>query len=250
MIKKTEVIFKSGRILNSEMLNELQNFSLRNIEIKYYEYSSGIIEGLNFQNDSKYLYLTPGILKYNNEYYFLTEKMAVMDFAEDGKQVYIYLSPKEIVEENNIIIKELEVIISENKLYNDVIYLGEFQHYQNSYIKTEYESLEDIGKAGEYINIINRKYAGRKGATLAPEILYLYSRKICDEVFSTNLDSYIFTRGLNKEIVEIDILKKYLKDSDDFIELYSSLINKKFLKQNNVEKIEIEEKEEEFGVEL
>lgn len=249
MIKKTEVIFESGRILNSQMLNELQNFSLRNIGVKYYEYSSGIIEGLDFQSDSKYLYLTPGILKYNNEYYFLAEKMIVMSFEEEGKQVYIYLSPKEIVEEKNIIIKELKVIISENKLYNDAIYLGEFQHYQNNQIKTDYQSLEDIGKAGEYINIINRKYAGRKGVTLAPEILYLYSRKICDEVFSNNLDNYIFTRGLNKEIVEIDVLKKYLKDSDNFMELYSALINKKFLKQNSVEKIEVKEEEEVFEIE-
>lgn len=246
MIKKAEIVFESGRILNSKMLNALQNFSLRNIEIKYYEYSSGIIEGLNFESDSKYLYLTPGFLKYNNEYYFLTEKMVVMNFAELGKQVYIYLSPKEIVEENNIIVKELEIIISESKLYNDVIYLGEFQHYQNSYIKTKYKSLEDVGKAGDYINIINRKYAGREGATLAPEILYLYAKKISDEVFSNNLDSYIFNKGLNRECVEISILKDYLKETDDFAELYIELLNKEFKKIDKEVKSSKEEPKKKF----
>ena len=37
MIENKKIIFESGRILNSKMLNELQNFSLRNIEIKSQE---------------------------------------------------------------------------------------------------------------------------------------------------------------------------------------------------------------------
>lgn len=251
MLKKTDIIFESGRILNSKMLDELKSFSLREIEIEYYEYCSGIIKGLNFKSDDSYLYLTPGILKYKGEYYFLTKEMIVMKFSEFGKQLYIYLAPVEIKEENNITVKELKVVISERKMYEDVIYLGEFQHYQNNSIKTEYEVLEDVGKAGEFLNIVNRKYAGKKGPTLSPEILYLYAKKILNEIFSNNLDNYIFTRGLNKEIVEIDILKSYLKASNDFEELYSLLLNKKFIKQNRVEESKVTTDEElGFGVEI
>ena len=98
MLKKTDIIFESGRILNSKMLDELKSFSLREIEIEYYEYCSGIIKGLNFKSDDSYLYLTPGILKYKGEYYFLTKEMVVMKFSEFGKQLYIYLAPVEIIQ--------------------------------------------------------------------------------------------------------------------------------------------------------
>ncbi|WP_293960076.1 hypothetical protein [uncultured Fusobacterium sp.] len=244
MIRKTKIIFESGRILNSKMLNELQNFSLRNIEIKYYDYSNGIIEGLNFESDNQYLYLTPGFLKYNNEYYFLNEKMIVMSFDEKGGQKYIYLSLKEPEERENIYIKELELVISNEELDESVIYLGKFQHYQNSSIKTDYKTLEDIGQAGNYINIVNRKYAGKIAATLSPEILYFYAKRVMNEVFSSNLDNYIFNKGLNREIVEMDILKEYLKNTDDFKELYLEFLNKKFLKQekNKEEKKNKQEK--------
>lgn len=243
MIENKKIIFESGRILNSKMLNELQNFSLRNIEIKYNKYSSGIIMGFDFQSDRESLYLMPGILKYDEEYYFLNSKLKVMDFSEEGGKKYIYLLPKDKEEEDNIIAKELKIKVSSEEIEKNAIYLGEFQHYQNRNIKTNYRTLENLGEPGVFINIINRKYAGINGETLSPEIISLFANKIIDEIFSNNLDYYIFTKGLNREIVEIDILKKYLGDTDDFVELYKLLKNKEFEKKSETKIVEENEDE-------
>lgn len=248
MIENKKIIFESGRILNSKMLNELQNFSLRNIEIKYNKYSSGIIMGFDFQSDRESLYLMPGILKYNEEYYFLNSKLKVMDFSEEGGKKYIYLLLEDKEEEDNIISKELKIKVSSEKIEKNSIYLGEFQHYQNRNIKTNYKTLENLGEHGVFINIVNRKYAGINGETLSPEIISLFANKIIDEIFSNNLDYYIFTKGLNRETVEIDILKKYLGDTDDFGELYGLLKSKKFEKREE-KKVKKEEKKRSFSVE-
>lgn len=240
MIRQSNIIFESGKILNSQMLQELQNSSLRNLEIQYSGYSDGIIQGLDFESDDRFLYLTAGIIKYQNEYYFLNEKIEIMDFSMEGKKVFIYLQPSEEKVENNIKIKELSVVITREKAEGNGFYLGEFLHHQNKPIRTTYQGLEEVNGIGNTMNIVDRKYAGKKGATIDPQILYCYAKSIMDKILATPLDYYIVTQGLNRKTVEIDLLQQYTNNKDcNFNNLYCAFV------QKSKEKIKYEEKNDE-----
>lgn len=255
MLKSSKIKFESGSILTANMLENLQTFSLRDIEINYYNYSSGIIKGLDFENDENYLYLTPGFLKYDGEYYFLEKKERIMNFSENfeekNKNIYIYLMEDESEKIDSITIKKLRVQLSNKE--EKGIFLGYFSHHKGEKISTKYKELRNIkDNPGNYINIINRKYAGREGATLSPEIIYLYAKELLEKQLLNHMDNYIFSKGLNREIVEIDILKKYLNlDGDDFQEIYNKLVeyseNRFKIEEKKV--IEKQEKKSGFSVE-
>lgn len=246
MIKNSKIIFQSGKILNSTMLEELQKFSLRNFEIKYDLYSDGIIYGLDFEIEKDILYLLPGILKYKKKYFFLEKKMEITDLKKEksGKK-YLYLIPKEEFEENNITTTLLIPKCTSELKIEDSIYLGEFLYREGIKVRFKYDELDKM-EEDIRINIIKREYAGKTGKTLSPIIIKLYAEKIANKNFENNLDGYIYFKGLNCETVEIDILKKYLEVKDleiDFKDLYKKLLDKKLEDNIQNKSSDLEKKE-------
>ena len=228
-LKNIHISFKRNTILTSEMLDELQNLALQKLHIDYYNFSDGIIKGLDFETDDKHLYLLPGIVKYNGKLYSLESKTEIFSFSEEGGQRFIYLKPsnKQIVDnsiEKNIL--EIAILEEENKNY---IFLGSFLHHQYLQIHSTYENYSDLRSNGGYfINILNRQYSGVKGLTISPQVLYSFSLEKLMHKPTTYLESFIINSGLNKTIVEFDILKKYLGDDltfDNYYDLLKEKIN-------------------------
>lgn len=248
MLKKQEILFKSGKILNAKMLKTLEEFSLQYIEIFYNNYSDGIITGLDFISSYGKLYITPGILKEKGEYFFLNEMVEIFDFDEIGGKRYIYLTVDDEIENDNIKIKNISInILTEDYCYNG-IYLGEFKHHQGNQIKTDYRSYEDLDSEGDYINTIKRKYAGEEQPTINPIILYLFGMKKLSHIPQNYLESFIINNGLNKKIVNFNILQEYLGNYitiEDCYEQLKNKINQQLTKKQIIIEEEVEDKSEE-----
>lgn len=230
MIKNSIVNFKRGNILNQHMLEELQEFANRDIQVFYYGYSDGIIQGLDFILKDNLLFLTPGIVKFHGKYYYLEKEMEVLNTENfKYKKLYIYLVNEGIKEENNITVDSLKIKISEEAIEKDAIFLG-FCSRQDLSVKITYKSLEDLNlPKSDIINIVERKYAGKSGPTISPTILNLFAQKMKNKKLTSPLEHFIFFKGLNKEIIEIDLLKEYLNyNGDSFMEIFKLLLKKKF----------------------
>lgn len=256
MITNEYILFEKGRILNSEMLEKLQTFSLRNLKIFYQDYSDGIITGFDFIADDSKLYLKPGILKYKDEYFFLSETLEVIDFSQEGGKRYVYLKLIESFENENIVKKEMKLVVCNQLDEGNDIYLGEFKHHQNKKIETNFSSFEDLSSEGNVVNILKRKYAGQNQPTISPIILYLFGMKKIEHGCQSYLENFVINNGLNKEIVSFDILKKYLGEELSFDNYYDLLKDKikeatKFVASSKKieKKIEIEKKQSKFSLE-
>ena len=231
MIKNSIVNFNRGNVLNQYMLEELQEFANRDLKIFYYGYSDGILQGLDFiLKDKTLLCLTPGIVKFQGKYYHLDREMEVLDTNNvKNKNFYIYLVKAETREENNITIDSLEIKISDEQIESNAVFLGYCTRKDLS-VKINYKSLKDLVLPQiDILNIVERRYAGKSGPTISPIILNLFAQKMKNSKLKSALENYIFFKGINKEIVEIDLLKEYLNyNGDSFTEIFKLLLNKKF----------------------
>ena len=192
------------------------------------------------------LYLTPGILKFNGIYFFCGEntKIATINEFESftsnetNKDVFIYLKKLKEDSTNNITSIALNPVILHEKSENpEYIYMGYFQFCRGLSLSVTYKDLRKLENKRSTLNILQREYAGKNGKTISPLILNLFAKENMDKKFNSNLDYYIFNKGMDNETVEIDILNQYLKldkDNSDFIAIYKALCNKHF---ENVEVI-------------
>ena len=86
MLVKKEVSFLHGNILTKEMLDEIYAYPRNFVELKYNDYSDGIITGLDFVEKDGTMYLTKGFVKFKGEYYFLLENINLTNYFLDMKK--------------------------------------------------------------------------------------------------------------------------------------------------------------------
>lgn len=70
-------IFRRGNILDKEVLDNMKETPYEYYSLSYNEYSNGVICGIETYAEDEILYITSGIIKYNNFYYKIKEKLKI-----------------------------------------------------------------------------------------------------------------------------------------------------------------------------
>ncbi|WP_432205508.1 hypothetical protein ACQ9ZF_11020 (plasmid) [Cetobacterium somerae] len=250
-IENRKIIFERGKILNVDMLKELQESAKDYLRISYYSYSDGIIEGFNFKYDkSDNLKLTPGILKYNEEFYILRNEITIKtkeDFKKERREgsLFITLMPEVSKIENSIEIKGFKVEISE-ELIKESIFLGSFVDRVNYPPKVDYEKIESLNDK-TYINILDRVYGTMDGEAMTPWIGKLLLERFMKKTTLSPGETYFFNRGIENKPIPKKFISEYLGNTDIEKFLCGEILSKildKIGNRNYVEKVVEIRKEE------
>ncbi|MGL5963244.1 MAG: hypothetical protein ACRCZR_00855 [Cetobacterium sp.] len=215
-IENRKIVFEKGKILNVDMLKELQESTKEYFKIKYYSYCDGIIEGFNFRyNNSENLTLTPGVLKYDGELYISRNEIVIKskeEFKLERKERNLFFSllPQILKTESNIEIKELLIEITEEPLENGV-FIGSFVDRVNNPPKTEYEKLQHLNDK-VYINTLNRVYANADGEAVTPWIGKLLLEEFIKKTTLSPIEMYLFNRGIENKPILNFFISQYLGD--------------------------------------
>lgn len=263
MLVKKEVSFLHGNILTKEMLNEMYAYPRNFIELKYSDYSDGIIAGLDFIENSGITYLTKGIVKFKGEYYFLLDDINLTSyFLEMHKQqnwstklYYLYLKSSTPIKVDSIIVQNLDLYVSEECKQDDLFLLCRFYGGKDNMElpqlngNEEKEPFKKLTDDNLYVNMIDTLYAMPGKATYHPFLFKAVAEYLEQKPNKSILDNVILMQIQNMKVLSIAAMKTYInavgcddEKATNRKELFDSFI--KCLKKEEEQKTFLEKNKE------
>ena len=265
MLVKKEVSFLHGNILTKEMLNETYVYPRDFVELKYCDYSDGIIAGLDFVENDGTTYLTKGIVKFKGEYYFLLEDINLTSyFLEMHKQqnwstklYYLYLKSSTPIKVDSIIVQNLDLYVSEECKQDDLFLLCRFYGGKDNMElpqlngNEEKEPFKKLTDDNLYVNMIDTLYAMPGKATYHPFLFKAVAEYLEQKPNKSILDNVILMQIQNMKVLSIDAMETYIYatgynneknlDRESFFDLFVKCLKKKedvnkISSENNKEK--------------
>lgn len=261
MLVKKDVSFLHGNILTKEMLNETYAYPRNFVELKYSDYSDGIVAGLDFIEHNGIMYLTKGFVKFKGEYYFLLENINLtnyfLDMKKNSKQqsttYYLYLKRSEPIKAGSIIVRNLDLYVSEESKQDEFFSLCRFFGNESNMNlpqlngSGEQKPFYDLIDNNLYVNLIDTLYAMPGKATYHPFLFKAVAEYLEQKPNKSILDNVILMQIQNMKVLSIDAMKTYIYavgcndekagDRKEFFNLFVKCLKKKeepkiFLEKN------------------
>lgn len=227
MEKNKVPVFKKGKILNKEMLDELREIGQYYTNVLYSLYSNGVIYGITPIIKENKVVIHSGILKHRGEIFKVCRKRELDIPLEDGE--YIGFLEKIKLEENDNF-KEL-VFKIDVCLKSDFDSEKQFEIFR--IIRREGANLKEmqkfLGLAEEYntLNLINLKQATKSGECLSEKILKNYASNMLKYKELVSEEKIICLYILNSNY-EREFILGYLELENDVtnLDIYRALEQK------------------------
>ena len=220
-LENRTIEFKPRAILTHEMMEEIYDFPHRVLGLKYAEYGDGIIAGLNYVTKEDKIYLTKGIVKLDNEFYFLMEDVNLTEMTEtlkDNKLVKAYhfaLKEREAEQEGGVNKKFLELEITED--VTGLIGLGSFFKELSLKLpdisKVEIKNLYEEFTRRSRFRLLEVPYSDRSGTTFHPYIFSGVKNALKIKKDKNFLDYMLIIEIENHGTVSLETLKIYIAES-------------------------------------
>lgn len=234
--------FDKGLILKQHMLEALRDNPQDYIELMYADMGDGIISGLEITvpEDGKF-YISPGIIKINNEIFFSTKNES-FKFLEGANYVYLQILKEEKTDGTKYQIEFVQKQQEENTLF-------EVFRYVKSAEMMNYKNMQEV-----FLNPMNRidrshvKQSLIGGSTLHKMYFGMYADEVLRNKNSGMGDIAFGYQCLNG-ISNIDVIKNYFQTEDFTNESVLALMKKRLLElasnrleEKVIEKVQKEER--------
>lgn len=243
-------IFRRGNILDKEVLDNMKETPYEYYSLSHNEYSNGVICGIETYTEDEFLYITPGIIKYNNFYYKIKEKLKIEIPIDDGDYMLkIKFLPPEEVEKGKYEKYFMEIqFVSNYKYLNNEMELVRIKRREGAEIRNP-SNFTGIDKEYNIVNEIYKITSTTSGNSFSTKLLKMYAERIFDEKEMESLDEVFCSMALN-DYVSRDLLNSYIKrkiredcsqaDNQKIYEclreIYNNMKNSRFIKNNNIKK--------------
>ncbi len=212
-------IFRKGNILKKEDLDLLRDNPIEILKLSYMNKNDGIITGFEFETnlDENVVIIGEGILKYNNNIYWMNEKFKFDIPKEEDRYIIKIKIDNEI--NKKYYINNLELKVEKGiELEKNEIEIGRFINRIGAELRNDYKNFEDLRRDYNLLEIINTKYSARnKRGTLHPKMLKLFAD---DGMKKDNLDAIDinFISNCLSGFVERENIIFYIKYKLDLLE--------------------------------
>lgn len=212
MVSYKYPIFEKGRILKVEMLDALRDFPFNLAESRYADYSDGIISGFNVSSNENFVYISRGIIKYQNRIYVLNEntemrcdvlgvdlilKVRFDNYDELEKDFYNFTTE---------IIFDTEFDLQEND-----IEICRFDLREGAKLRSNYTDIYDMTTKYDTVNIINAPFSGYMGVTLSPKLTRFFATESLKYEISDPFDISFCMQALNGDTpLDRELIIRYL----------------------------------------
>lgn len=259
MLVKKDISFLHGSILTKEMLDETYAYPRNFVELKYNDYSDGIIAGLDFVENDGVTYLTKGIVKFKGEYYFLLDDINLTSYFLkmhkqqnwSNKLYYLYLKSSAPIKADSIIVQNLELYVSEECKQDDLFLLCRFHGGKDNMELprlngNEEEAFKKLIDNTLYVNLIDTLYAMPGKVTYHPFLFKAVAEYLEHKPNKSMLDNVILIQIQNMKVLSIDAMKTYIDavgcddekvaNRKDFFNLFVKCLEKKEEQKTFLEK--------------
>lgn len=235
--------FEKGRILKTEMLENLRDYPRRFLDIRYEEYSDGIIAGMKVSVHLDHLLIGRGIVKHDGHLYLLEQAYELPYAAANGLSI-LKVRFHEQQAQHDFVTREAEIILTDGgeeadeeagrsqswdqardlenvniplsqwlgrsmTLANE-IELGRFKLKEGAVLRSDYQDFADMATEFNTWSAIRAPYAAWENPTLRPEITSCFATELLRCRSAEALDTSFALLCLNSERVQREALLQYL----------------------------------------
>ena len=171
--------FTAGRVLKSDMLVSLRDYPRDYIAILYSGYSDGVIAGCNIIVNSDVLVVTPGMVRYKEQFYILNQNTTV-PYTTNGQDTMIKIRFAKEKESEDYVLAQGNIISESGyKIGENELELCRFKLKPGARLRDEYQDFTDFATEYDTVNRINVPVAAPEQSTLPPFI----TRRFAQEAF-------------------------------------------------------------------
>lgn len=227
MFSAREIYFKSRSVLTVEMLDSLYRLPKNILKIFYDEFGDGIISGLNFRKENKEIFLTAGIIKSGNKFYFSeNENFNLSKFFKDNRpeqrgNFYTFAFcrlPKKLQKGVDVEELELKIIPKKNleSAENIVLNFGSFNDECFDLILPETETnfknfADDFLDEANNFSILEIPFSQRGGTTFHPYIFKAVKNILEQKTKKTSADIAFLMQIQQNSVTSFDVIKTYVE---------------------------------------
>jgi len=223
-------MFERGRIMKKEMLLALRNYSFGLAKLQFGDLTNGIVTGCELSVIGTSLTISPGIFKFNNFIYMMTESQSIdCEPTERITVVKVRFSSTSLG--SDYIHYSGNIILDANtKLEENEIELCRFKLKQGSNLRTEYVDFDDIQTEYDTVNLANATWAGIDEPWIALPILKRFAKDALPCYLSEPWDISFCSQCMSNERIHRRVILAYLQAKDisvqdniSNLEIYSGL---------------------------
>ena len=217
MLSRNELHFERRSILTAAQLRAIEKFPREILRLKYIDFGNGIISGVNFINRDGEIFLTEGLVKIGNFFYYADEinlSTLAKNLFDGVKYIFALTEPTRTAAEN----VTTEKISLEVKQFEKNCAEFEFGRFKAGLgINLPELDAEDLFKeftASSRLNLLNVPYSVRGGTTFHPYIFRAVLKKLDVKENPSPADISLMIHLENFGVAAIPALKIYVKSND------------------------------------
>jgi hypothetical protein len=202
--------FGKGRILKTEMLENLRDFPREFADIFFQNFSDGVLTGAELVVNQNTITITRGIIKHRNKLYLLKEDHSIA-YSQTNKEMLIKIRFSPEIDSVDFYLNQSLIVLDENPVVaGNELELGRFKLQEGAQLRSDYVDFYDFGTEFNTINIIHLPFAGRRESTMNPLVMEYFAKVLLANRTENPLDTSFAIQCLNHERVERDLIIFYL----------------------------------------
>ena len=232
MYKNNKPLFEAGKILKIQMLEELRDFNRDYLDIRYEEYTDGIIKGCAIEIYDNFISIRDGIIKYNNIIYLLKGEEKI-SYVSNNKYMMLKVRFSDSSKKDDFQFNLSEVFLDENlNLASNEMEICRFKLRDGSRLRGDYIDYTDLSTEFDTVNVIHTIYAGKGQWTVSPKLTQEFGKELLKYNLENPWDiSFALMCVQANEPISRDIIMTYIKNKinldDRFysnMEIYNHLL--------------------------
>ncbi len=206
--------FERGRIMKKELLWALRDYSYSALQIRYRDYTDGILSGCGVrpEGSSRILRIMPGMIKCADFIFLVTGGEQIPYMAtEEYTSLKFRLEEKEELPDYTRYLTEF-VLDDRLERGRNEIELCRFRLKAGAELRTEYKDFYDIQTEYDTVNLADATWSSAGQNTLSKEVTDYFARKVleCKKAEGTDVQfAYFLLQG--QEAADYRILTDYIR---------------------------------------
>ena len=174
MLGKKLPVFEKGKILTREMLQALTDYSVGASELRYRDYSDGILCGCELTTTHDRITVHPGILIFHGQAYYIAEEYS-LPYEKTNEWMILKARLSDAALTENFKTEELEIVLEPEKMLHDQeIEICRFKLQHGAKLRTNYRNFADLETEFDTMHYTYAKWASYRTPSLSPVILRLF----------------------------------------------------------------------------
>jgi len=204
-------LFERGRIMKKELLLGLRDYSFGLARVQFDDWTDGIISGCAISVTDTHLTVEPGILKFNQFVYVMTEPQHISyEPTERTTVVKVRFSTSADSGVDYVGYRGKLVLDPETTLLENELELCRFKLKQGSRLRCDYTGFEDIQTEYDTINLAHATWAGIERPGIALPILRQFAREALQCSLAEPWDVTFCSQCMSGEIVHRSVIEAYV----------------------------------------